>query len=138
MAPSLELGENEDEQELINDLRHELNYICRNPVRASILHMLIRSGEVNHALSAEEIARKTGKRHSVVIYHLEQLHNWQLVGVVKLTGYGFKQRRSIWGLNLKYPNLVKEVYGYLLKTFYTAKDLDSMCNVNKNVRKSPV
>jgi DNA-binding transcriptional ArsR family regulator len=96
--------------------------------------MLVKSADVNHALSAEEIARKIGKRHSVAIYHLEQLARCELVTVVKHANHGSKRRRSIWGLNLKFLNLIREVYSYMLKTFYTAKELDDMCSVNKNVR----
>jgi DNA-binding transcriptional ArsR family regulator len=87
-------------------------------------------------LSVEDIAQKLGKRHSVVIHHLEKLYKWKVVDVVKTSNYGDKQRRSIWGLNLKYPNLVQSVYSHMLKTFFTVNDLERMCSVNVNVRGS--
>ena len=124
----------EIEGSFINLLRPEFNYICYNPVRACILHLLMKASDLNHAMRVEEIANKLGRRHSVIIYHLEQLAKWKLVNVVKNSNHGKKQRRRIWGLNLKYPSLVTELYRYMLRTFYSPEELDEMCNVNKNVR----
>jgi len=124
----------EAEDRLINILRPKLSYICYNPVRAGILHLMVKSPELNHALSVEEISRKLGKRHSVIIHHLEKLKEWDIVEVVKSSKYGIKQRRKIWGLNLKYPNLIAQVYSHLLRTFFTASDLKKICSVNRNVR----
>jgi DNA-binding transcriptional ArsR family regulator len=126
--------ERDTEEKFIFILRPELNYICSNPVRASILHLLIKAKHLNHAMRVEEIARSLGKRHSVIIYHLEQLNYKRLVEVVKNFNYGSKGRRSIWGLNLKYPSLVQEVYSHTLKFFYTPDELEKMCSINKNAR----
>lgn len=129
--------QNADEQaeaRVIDIIKPELNYICYNPIRASILHLMIKTPELNYSLSVEELAKRLGKRHSVIIHHLEKLNEWNLVEVVKFSKYGEKQRRKIWGLNLKLPNLVTAVYGHLLKTFFTVSELNQMCNVNKNVR----
>ena len=123
------------EEQIINMMKPEFNFIASNPVRASIIHMLVKAEDLNHSMQVEEISFRTGKRHSVIIYHLEQLVDWKLVEIVKNGVYGNKNKRSIWGLNLKYPNLIHTVYGRILKFFYTQSELDKMCNVNQNVRK---
>jgi len=124
----------ETEESIIFNLRPEFNRICYNPVRASIIHLLVKSKELNHSLSVEEISRRLGKRHSVIIHHLEKLMKWKIVNVVRSYRYGRKRKRSIWGLNLEYLNLIQNVYSHMLKTFYTIHELDRLCNVNKSVR----
>ncbi len=127
-----DVAENEDS--MIFNLRPEFNRICYNSIRASIIHLLVKSKELNHSLSVEEIAYKLGKRHSVVIHHLEKLNQCKIVEIIRLLKYGDKERRSIWGLNMKYPNLVQTVYTHMLKTFYTANELDRLCSINKDAR----
>ena len=129
-----DVNSSEDEESLIFNLRPEFNRICYNPVRAGILHLLVNSRELNHCMSVEELSRKLGKRHSVVIYHLEKLKDWRLVAVAKSYKYGDKKKRSIWGLDKRYVNLIQDVYSHMTRTFYTMKDLEDMCNINKNVR----
>jgi DNA-binding transcriptional ArsR family regulator len=124
----------ENEESIIYSLRPEFNRICYNSIRASIIHLLVKTKELNHSLCVEEISHRLGKRHSVIIHHLEKLMDWKIVDVVKTYKYGRKQRRSIWGLNLRYPNLIKDVYSYLLKTFYTISELEELCNVNQTAR----
>ena len=124
----------ENEDSVLYSVRPEFNRICYNPIRASIIHLLVKSKDLNHALSVEEIANKIGKRHSVVIHHLEKLMEWKVVDVIKSYKYGNRQKRSIWGLNLKYPNLIQSVYSHMIKTFYNVNELDRMCCINKNVR----
>ena len=111
------------------------NKIAYNPIRASIIHLLIKSKDLNHALSVEEIAHRLGRRHSVIIHHLEKLYYWKVVDVVMTFRHGEKERRSIWGLNSNYPNLVRDLYSHMLRTFYTPNELDRMCCINKNIRK---
>ena len=127
--------EAENEESILFIIRPEFNRIAYNPIRASIIHLLVKSKDLNHALPVEEISHKLGKRHSVVIHHLEKLSSWKIVNVVKTSKHGSKHRRSIWGLNLKYPNLVQNIYMHMLKTFYTSSELDKMCCINKNIRK---
>ncbi|MCD6371761.1 MAG: helix-turn-helix transcriptional regulator [Candidatus Aenigmarchaeota archaeon] len=134
LTSNLKEGINENEDTLIEYLKPEFNRICYNPIRASILHLLMKSRDLGYSLSVEEIATRLGKRHSVIIYHLEKLEEWKVVAVIRKQNYGGKKRRSIWGLNLRYPNLVKAIYLYLLKTFYTVEELEKMCNINRNVR----
>jgi DNA-binding transcriptional ArsR family regulator len=124
----------EDEESLIFNLRPEFNRICYNPVRASIIHLLVNSRDLNHSLSVEDIAKKLGKRHSVIIYHLEKLKEWKLVSIVRSYKYGSKKKRSIWGLDLRYTNLIQDLYSHMTKTLYTMKDLEEMCSINRNVR----
>ena len=124
----------ENEDSMIFNLRPEFNRICYNSIRASIIHILVKSKELNHSLSVEEIAYRLGKRHSVVIHHLEKLNQCKIVEIIRLLKYGDKERRSIWGLNMKYPNLVQTVYTHMLKTFYTANELDRLCSINKDAR----
>ncbi len=125
----------QSEEFFITSLRPELNYICSNPVRACIMHMFINNRELGHTMQVEDIARRIGKRHSIVIYHLERLSNWKVVKVVKSVRYGNTEKRSIWGLNLEYPNLIREVYSRILKLFFTQKELNTMCSINKSTRK---
>lgn len=125
----------ENEGSIIYSLRPMFNKIAYNPIRAAIIHLLVKSKDLNHALSVEEIAHRLGKRHSVVIHHLEKLLYWKIVEVVRSFRHGDKERRSIWGLNLNYPNLVQDIYSHMLKTFYTPNELDKMCCINKNIRK---
>lgn len=123
------------EYAVMASIRPELNYISSNPIRACIIHMLVKNKDLGHTMRVEELSRRLGKRHSVVIYHLERLQDWKIVRVVRAVRYGDEgAKRSIWGLNMDLPNLVREVYSYMTKTFYTQKDLDRMCSVNKNVR----
>ena len=124
----------ETEESIIFNLRPDLNRICYNSVRASIIHLLVKTKELNHSLSVEEISHRLGKRHSVIIHHLEKLMDWNIVNIVRSYRYGRKRKRSIWGLNLKYPNLIQNVYTHMLKTFYTVNELDELCTVNKRVR----
>ena len=124
----------EDEGYFVSLIRPELNRICSNPTRACIIHLLAQSKDLNHTMQVEEISKKMGKRHSVITYHLERLMDWKVVKVAKSVRYGESEKRSIWGLNLDYPDLVKEVYARILKFFYTQKELDKMCSLNKSVR----
>ena len=125
----------ENEDSIIYSVRPEFNRITYNPIRASIIHLLVKSKDLNHTLSVEELSYKLGKRHSVVIHHLEKLFEWKIVDVVKSFKYGNKSKRSIWGLNLQYPNLIQGIYSHMLKTFYTQNELDKMCSINKCARK---
>ena len=99
MINSVNAVEEDIEEKIIDMMRPEFNFICSNPVRASILHLLVDSADVKYTMRVEEIAHRLGKRHSIVTYHLEQLAEWKLVEVVKNNKYGSKVKRSIRGLN---------------------------------------
>jgi len=126
----------DNEESIIYSVRPEFNRITYNPIRASIIHLLVKSKDLNHTLSVEELSYKLGKRHSVIIHHLEKLFDWKIVDVIRTSKYGSRQKRSIWGLNLKYPNLIQTIYSHMLKTFYTQNELDKMCSINKCTRKA--
>ena len=126
----------QEEDKLMNMIRPELNKICFNGIRASILHLLFNKKDLGYCMSVERLSHKLGKRHSVILYHLEKLEKWRIVKVVKKYNHGDIERRSIWGLNKNFPNLVSEVYSYMLRTFYTMEELEDMCSVNLNVRKA--
>jgi hypothetical protein len=129
-------GGRNDEEIIIRNIKPELNRICFNPIRASLIHLLFNSGDLDYCMSVEDMSHKLGKRHSVIIYHLEKLSKWKIVKVAKKYQYGIKERRSIWGLNSDMPTLVSEIYSYMISTFFTKKELNELCNVNKNVRKA--
>lgn len=131
---SMDRQTRQSEEFLISSLRPEFNYICSNPIRASIIHMLVGNKDLGHTMQVEEIARRLGKRHSVVIYHLERLTDWKIVKIVKSVEYGDTEKRTIWGLNIDYPDLIREIYSRVLKFFFTQKELDKMCSINRNVR----
>lgn len=128
---------NDDGEYLLSLIKPELNQICSNPVRACIIHMLVQNKELDHTMQVEEISKRLGKRHSVIIYHLERLEDWGIVHVVKKSKYGDEGiKRRIWGLNLNYPTVIKDLYSRILKNFYTQKQLEKLCSVNENVRSS--
>jgi len=127
-----------EQDDLIQAIRPELNYLCSNPIRACILHSLIKSQNLNYTLSVEELAQCTGRRHSLIIHHLEILNRFSLVAVVKSKKYGNKEKRSLWGLNLEYQDLISTTYRHIQKFFFTQSQLDKMSSVNKNVRSSKV
>jgi DNA-binding transcriptional ArsR family regulator len=128
---------NDEGEYLLSLIKPELNQICSNPVRACIIHMLVQNKDLDHTMQVEEMSKRLGKRHSVIIYHLERLEDWGIVHVVKKSRYGDEGvKRRIWGLNLNYPTMVKDIYGRILKHFYTQKQLEKMCAINQNVRDS--
>ena len=81
----------------------EVSSICSNKIRSGILHLLIKSPETLHSMKVERLCYMLGIRQSVCIYHLEKLKEWKIVEVKKNQKYGNKSRRSIWGLDLRYP-----------------------------------
>ncbi|MFH8121125.1 MAG: winged helix-turn-helix domain-containing protein, partial [Candidatus Aenigmatarchaeota archaeon] len=112
----------------------EIRVICNNKIRAGILHLLINSPESLHAMQVEELCFKLGIKPSVCIHHLEKLADWKLVEVRKSRKYGEKSRRSIWGLNLKYPNWILECYRNIRNYFFTEKELEEITSKNKAFR----
>jgi hypothetical protein len=64
------------------------------------------------------------------------LNEWKLVEVKKTSKYGEKNRRSIWGLNLKHPNWILECYKNIRDYFFTEKELEEITSRNKDFRNS--
>ncbi|MEM2180915.1 MAG: hypothetical protein QXP32_08910, partial [Nitrososphaeria archaeon] len=56
--------------------------------------------------------------------------------VRKSQKYGEKSRRSIWGLNLKYPSWILECYRNIRSYFFTENELEEIVSKNKNFRNS--
>lgn len=114
----------------------EIRTICSNRIRASILHLLINSPDTLHSMKVEELAYKIGVRPRIIIYHLEKLNEWKLVSVRKNQNYGDKQRRSIWGIDLRHPNWVLECYEAIMTHFFDENELDELTKKNKSFRKN--
>ncbi len=112
----------------------EIGTICSNQTRAGILHLLINSPGIMHSMKVEDLCFKLGIRQSVCIHHLEKLNEWKLIEVKKHQKYGNKTRRSIWGLNLNYPNWILECYKSIRSYFFSEKELDKITNINKSLR----
>ena len=114
----------------------ELRSICSNRIRASIMHLLIKSADTLHSMQVEELAFKIGVRPRIIIYHLEKLKECKLVDVKKNQKYGNKQRRSVWGLDLNHPNWIAECYSAVNTYFFDEKELKKLTNRNKSFRKN--
>ena len=123
----------EVEREVIQTFLPETVEILRNPIRAGIVHLLVNSPNTGHSMKVEQLAYKFGTYHRIIIYHLEKLQNWKLVTVKKSSSYGKKTKRSIWGLDLKYPNWVLEVYSSIQQAF-EKDNIEEIYNKNINIR----
>ena len=134
---SLRLVEPLDEANDISVLMRfmpEVGTICSNKTRAGIIHLLVNSPQTMHSMKVENICFKLGIRQSVAIHHLEKLEEWKLVEVKKNQSYGNKTRRSIWGLDLRYPNWISECYKSVRSHFFSEKQLEKITNINKSLR----
>ena len=127
---------NDADMQIITQFLPEISSICANKTRAGILYLLINSPETMHSMKVEEISFKLGIRQPVCIHHLERLNGWKLVDVKKSQKYGDKNRRSIWGLDLRYPNWILECYKNIRSFFFTEKELNEITGRNINTRSS--
>jgi len=112
----------------------EISAICSNKFRAGILHLLINSPETMHSKKVEELSFSLGIRPTITIHHLERLEQWKLLEVKKNQKFGQKERRSIWGLDLKYPNWILECYKTIRTQFFTEKQLNDITQKNRSAR----
>ena len=112
----------------------EISSICSNKTRAGALHLLANSPETLHSMKVEELAFKLGVRPRILIYHLERLKNWKLIDVKKSHKYGRGEKRSIWGLDLRYPNWILECYRTIRLHFFSERELGEITNRNKSFR----
>ena len=127
----------ETERDIIQTFLPETVEILRNPIRAGIIHLLVNSPNTGHSMKVEQLAYRLGTYHRIIIYHLEKLQKWKLVTVKKNSSYGNKTKRSIWGLDLKCPNWILEVYSTTNQSF--DKDfLERICNKNINIRNNHI
>ncbi len=123
------------EKTVINDLLPELIDISSNPIRAGIVHLLVNSPNTGHAMKVEELAYRLGTYHRVILHHLERLADWDVIEVRVSRSYGQKTKRSVWGLKLKYPNWIFEVYNSM-KDGFGDTELRKLTTKNKSVRKT--
>jgi DNA-binding transcriptional ArsR family regulator len=79
--------------------------VCSNPNRVAILNLLKKSP--NREMQAEKIAQSIGVSHRTVLYHLDVLHDYELVEVRSFRRKGKKMLRSIWGLNAENTQMEK-------------------------------
>jgi len=124
----------ENEVLILSQFLPEINEICSNKIRAGILYLLISCPETMHSMRVEDLCFRLGIRPTICIYHLEKLKECNLVEVKKNQKYGRKTRRSIWGLNLKYPSWIQECYKMTRSYFFSEKELFKLINVNKSFR----
>jgi len=124
----------ENEVLILSQFLPEINEICSNKIRAGILYLLISCPETMHSMRVEDLCFRLGVRPTICIYHLEKLKECNLVEVKKNQKYGRKTRRSIWGLNLKYPSWIQECYKMTRSYFFSEKELFKLINVNKSFR----
>jgi len=124
----------ESEVLILSQFLPEINEICSNKIRAGILYLLISCPETMHSMRVEDLCFRLGVRPTICIYHLEKLKECNLVEVKKNQKYGRKTRRSIWGLNLKYPSWIQECYKMTRSYFFSEKELFKLINVNKSFR----
>ena len=120
--------------QVMANLLPEISSICSNKYRAAILHLLINAPETMHSKKVEEISFSLGIRPTITIHHLEKLEEWKLVDVKKSQKFGQKERRSIWGLDLRYPNWILECYKTVRTHFFTEKQLNELTQKNRNAR----
>jgi DNA-binding transcriptional ArsR family regulator len=126
-------ADKDTEREIIQTFLPETVEILKNPIRAGIINLLVNSPNTGHSMKVEQLAYKLGTYHRIIIYHLERLQKWEMVTVKKSCKYGNKTKRSIWGLNLKYPNWISEVYSNIRESFDNNL-LEVICSKNINIR----
>ena len=92
--------------------------VCSNLNRVCILHLLRKSSK--QEMQAEKMAYRLGLSHRTILYHLDVLHDYELVEVRRFRKRGSKLMRSVWGLRNKNGHLSK-VISKIGKSFDTAK-----------------
>jgi DNA-binding transcriptional ArsR family regulator len=103
--------------------------VLSNGTRASILYLLANSPDTLYSMQVQEIASATKTAQRMVIYHLERLRKTGLVEVKKSRKYGARERRSIWGLNMRNAELVERCCD-LLENFLDKKELAMLTSGN--------
>ena len=73
--------------------------VCSNLNRVCMLYLLRKSP--NQEMQAEEMAFRLGLSHRTILYHLDVLHDYELVEVRKYRKRGERMMRSVWGLRQK-------------------------------------
>jgi DNA-binding transcriptional ArsR family regulator len=92
------------------------------------------SPDTLYSMQVEELASAIGTRPRLVIYHLEKLQEWGLVEVKKARKYGRKERRSIWGLDMRNPVRLRRIYA-VLDDFFNGRVSDARTHYNYSKQK---
>lgn len=101
--------------------------VCGNINRVAILHLL-KCSEGNE-MQAEMMAYRLGLSHRTVLYHLDILHDYELVEVRKFIRRGDKMFRSVWGLNRKNGH-TKKIFSKI-DGLFEKKELEGLISQNK-------
>ena len=108
-----------------------------NGTRAAIIYLLSSSPDTLYSMQVQEIASATKTAPKMVIYHLERLRKMGLVEVKKSRKYGKKERRSIWGLDMRNAELVGRCCK-LLENFLGKSELVVLTSGDKPSRRRAV
>lgn len=109
----------------------DLDFLASNLTRMAILHLLMKSKETDHCMNVEKISYRLGKNHRVILHHLEKLKEYGIVTVIKTSKNG---RRKTWGIVKEKSELIREVYFYCLKNYFTQAQLERASSKNRAVR----
>jgi DNA-binding transcriptional ArsR family regulator len=109
----------------------DLDFLASNLTRMAILHLLMKSKETDHCMNVEKISYHLGKNHRVILHHLEKLKEYGIVTVIKTSKNG---RRKTWGIVKEKSDLIREVYFYCLKNYFTQAQLERASSKNRAVR----
>jgi len=101
--------------------------VCGNQNRVAILHLLKKCDK--NEMQAEMMAYRLGLSHRTVLYHLDILHDYELVEVRKFIKRGEKMFRSVWGLNSKNGH-TKNIF-VKINEMFKSRELNSMISQNK-------
>lgn len=115
----------------------ELNLIAgmvsSNLNRLCILFLLKKSPE--NELQAEKIASSLGISHRTVLYHLDILHEHELVEVREFRKKGTKMLRSVWGLNSDNMGNVRKVFSRISDR-YDISELENFVENNGRIARN--
>ena len=128
---------NGDEKTTVNLDSIELNLttsmVCSNFNRLCILYLLKKSP--GNELQAEKIASNLGISHRTALYHLDILHDYELVEIREFRKKGSKLLRSVWGLNSGNKEDLTKIFAKIRRKFDLA-ELEKMITLNnRNSRK---
>ena len=101
--------------------------VCSNLNRVCILHLL--NSSPDKEMQAERMAYKLGLSHRTVLYHLDILHDYELVEVREFRKKGSKLLRSVWGLNSANKENLRRIFSKIRRKFDT-QSLDKMMTVS--------
>ena len=114
------------------ELNLTTSMVCSNFNRLCILYLLKKSPE--NEMQAEKIASNLGISHRTALYHLDILHDYELVEVREFRKKGSKLLRSVWGLNAGNRENLSKIFSRIKRKF-KMEELEKMITLNdKNPR----